>query len=65
MRSVDGFPRFDPVLHTGIAVFPNPGGENSARRRIVGQAPGRRSRLQVRNRRNTGELLYASIAQKI
>jgi len=52
---VDGDPHTGNTVHTGIAVFPDPGEQKSRRRRGDGPAAGLQSRLQVRARRDTGK----------
>jgi len=52
---VDGGPHTGSAVHTGIAVFPDPGEQTSWRRRGDGSATAPQSRLQVRARRDTGK----------
>jgi len=46
VRRVDGDSYTWTVVHAGITVFPNPGKQKSFRRRSIGPASRRRSRLQ-------------------
>lgn len=65
MWCVDGGSHPRHTVHTGVAVLFDPGGQNGWRRRGVGQAPGSRSRLQVRTRRDTGILCFFSTNLKL
>lgn len=52
---MDGVAHAERAVHPGIPVLSDPRGQEGVRGRGAGQAPESRPRLQVRNRRNTGE----------